>query len=455
MFPLLPTLTRPYRQALSTAALVVLTVFPTLYVAATAIRISRTGHVRAVESELGRALGLHVTLEAVAYPRPGEVIYRGIVLSQEEPRRQGLTEVARARVVRLRRGSGELTLATEGLTIRGESPKLFLEQVGAFVQRSSELAYERISLSAPTCDLDLGPGASAGSERLGFSLREVAGNFQADRGAPTVTFSYRLAAHGSSTRCELSLVRDRRNEPPRTTLAMKTMEGLPLPARVLDVFFDTSDWLGAEARVEGALTLRQAGGKEWEAEFQGDLLDVDLAALVGRRFPGQHLSGLARVALKSARWANRPGQGLGWVEAHGELTCGQGTIGLGLLRALGSEMKFRFSPRLARLDDRKPEIDFRALGFTFAMTPDGEIRIAGALSNEFAPDVVLVSATSPLAYAPEGAANVRGLIKTLFPVEGTADPGVLVPLTSQSRILLCLPVPPDLAAKSTSRIGGN
>ena len=111
-------------------------------------------------------------------------------------------------------------------------------------------------------------------------------------------------------------------------------------------------------------------------------------------------------------------------------------------------MKFRFAPRLARLDDRKPDVDFRALGFAFAMTPDGEIRIDGALGNEFAPDVVLASATSPLAYAPEGAANVRGLIKTLFPVGAASDPGVMVPLTAESRILLCLPVPPDLAAKS-------
>ena len=39
------------------------------------------------------------------------------------------------------------------------------------------------------------------------------------------------------------------------------------------------------------------------------------------------------------------------------------------------------------------------------------------------PDVVLVDQTSPLAYAPQGAANVRGLIKMLFPVdEATTGP---------------------------------
>ncbi len=106
--------------------------------------------------------------------------------------------------------------------------------------------------------------------------------------------SYRVAARGSSTRCELTLTRDRKTEPVRTTIVMRTMEGLPLPGRVLDTFFDSSDWLGPAAKVEGALTLRQGGAKDWEADFQGDLHDVDLAALVGRRFPNQRLSGLAQ-----------------------------------------------------------------------------------------------------------------------------------------------------------------
>jgi hypothetical protein len=444
MFPL----TRPMRQALATLALFVFTVLPSGYVALTAWKIHRPGHLRDVEVEIGRQLGLQVTLEGVAYPRPGEVVYREVVFRQEEPRRKGLTEVARARRVRLRRGDRELTLETEGLRLRGESPKLAMAQVGALLQRSASPAYERVNLSAPTCALDLGPGS------LQFDLREVAGTFQTDRTTPKVTVSYRVAAKGSNTRCELTLVRDRKTEPVRTTLTMKTMEGLPLPARVLDLFFDSADWLGTAACVEGTLTLRQTGAKDWEADFQGDLHDVDLAALVGRRFPSHHMSGLARVAIKAARWADRSGQGFGWVEAQGELTTGQGSIGLALLRALATEMKFRLSPKLAKLEPRQEGLDFRALGLTFAMTQDGELHFDGGLGNEFAPDVVMVGSTTPLAYAPQGAANVRGLIKTLFPVTAQ-DPGLMVPLTAESRVLLCLPVPPDLAAKPGQGIEGN
>jgi len=75
MFPsaLAFLLRRPYRQALATVGLVVLTVLPTVYIAGTAWQINRSGHLREVESEIGRPLGLHATLESVSYPRPGEV----------------------------------------------------------------------------------------------------------------------------------------------------------------------------------------------------------------------------------------------------------------------------------------------------------------------------------------------------------------------------------------------
>jgi hypothetical protein len=440
MFPL----ARPYRQVLATFILIVTAVLPTSYVVVTAWKISRPGHLRDVEVELSRQLGLQVSLEGIRYPCPGEVVYRGIVFRQEEPRRKGLTEIARARSVRLHRGDRELMVETDGLRLRGESPKLAMAQLGLLLQRPSDASFDRVNLSAPTCDLDFD------ADNLHFTLRDVAGMFQTDRVAPTVKASYRMVAKGSNTRCELTLTRDRKTEPVRTTLAIKTMDGLPLPCQVLDVFFDSADWLGQSARVEGALTLRQTGAKDWEADFQGDLHDVDLGTLVGRRFPSHRLSGLAHVAIKSARWGDRPGQGLGWVDADGEITTGHGSMGAGLLNALAAEMNFRVPDKAAKLGGRKEDVEFHAMGLTFEIRPDGEIRLGGALGNEFAPDVVLARQTSALAYAPRGAANVRGLIKTLVPTNAS-DP-VMVPLTRESRVLLCFPAPPQLVPK---RLEGN
>src|SRR5271166_3140153 len=132
MFPL----TRPVRQSLATGALLMFTVLPTALVSLYAWRINRPGHIRDVEIELGRQLGLQVTIEAVRYPRPGEVVYQGIVLRQEEPRGKGLTEIARSGLVRLVRSDRELTLHAENLKLSGESPKQALAQVGTLLQRS-------------------------------------------------------------------------------------------------------------------------------------------------------------------------------------------------------------------------------------------------------------------------------------------------------------------------------
>ena len=444
MFPL----TRPIRQKVATIALLVLTVVPTGVVATIAWRINQPGHVRDVEVELGRQLGLQVTLGAVRYPKPGELIYQGITLRQEEPRTKGLTEIARADQARLQRADRELILYLENPRLSADSPRLGLGQLTAVLQRSGQIPFDRIHVTAGSCQLDLG------HESLRLSLRDVAGEFVVDPLAPSVKLTYRIPGEGSGTRCELTVMRDRRTEQIETSVTLATVEGLPLPARVLNVFFDADDWLGSNAKVNGTLRLHQAGSRDWEAGFTGELLDVDLAKLVGRRFPRHRLTGRARIAIKDAKWGERPTQGRGWLEAKGELAAGQGSIGVDLIEALAREMKFRRSQRLMNLDVRKTDVDFRALGLSFAMESTGEIQVAGALGAEFAPDAVIAGATTSLLSAPQGTANVHGLIKTLFPVS-QASSGVMVPLTAESQLLLSLPVPAGAVTTTRQTVDGN
>jgi hypothetical protein len=287
----------------------------------------------------------------------------------------------------------------------------------------------------------------------------------ANPAAPTIRLAYRMSAASghrtgpvdrpvAGTHCELTLMRERRAEPVSTSLVFKTVEGLPLPARVLNPFFDVDAWLGANATVEGTLELRRSGSDDWEATFSGSLHDVELARLIGHRFPRHRLAGRARLSVATARWGQRPGQGPGWIEAKGELLAGPGTIGVSLLRSLAREMQFRLSSKLAHLDPRKTEVDFRALGLAFDMRGNGEIHLAVALGLEAPLDAVVAGVSSPLAYAPQGTAGVHGLIKTLFPV-ADASPGVLVPLTSESSILLALPVPPDGVSRGRRTAVGN
>lgn len=442
MFPL----SRPARQGLATAALAILTVLPTGVTAFHAWRINRPGHVRDVEITLGRQLGLQVTLEAVTYPQPGEILYRGIVLRQEEPRGKGLAEVARAKTLHLIPSGRELVVHAEELAIRGEGPEQGVNQLGGLLQRSGEVSYDRVALTAPTCRIELGPG-------LAFRASDLAATLTAEAAGPTLRASYRLVEPGSKTRCELTFARDRRTDPVQTTFALKTLEGRPLPARVLNVFFDATDWVGEATRVDGRVALRRSGEGAWEGEFSGELHDVDLAAMTARRFPGRRLAGKGTVSIEAAKWGDRAGQGAGWVQAQGKLVAGPGTADADLLSALTREMKFRPSARHNRLDPRRREVEFSTLGLGFEVRPDGEIRLSGALGHEHPPDAVLAVGTNALVHAPEGASSVHGLIKAL--VASDARPGVLVPLTPESRVLLCLPTPQDAAPRPSRTMGAN
>lgn len=429
------TINRPQRQAVATVALLLFTVLPTGYVAWTAWWINRPAHRQEIENELGRRLGVRVKVASVKHPKPGEDVLRHVVCRQEEPRGKAGRELAQADVVRIGRDGRDLTLTIDELKLAGDSPRQAMDQVSALLQRAGGDTVGRISLSARECVLALGSDS-----RLKYRFRDLIAISEAKAAAPTIRVSYRVPEEGFSTRCEATLVRDRRADPVRTTLTFKSMEGLPLPARVLEPFFDTAEWLGRSAHVEGSLSLSQEGGNDWEAQFQGTLHDVDLSALVGRRFPDHRLTGLARIKLSRAVWAQRPGgQGLGWVEVEGELTSGPGLVSSGLVQALKTEMKFRLP---ARLEGRRADLPFQNLGLTFQMMPDGELKLDGGLGSAYPPGAVIVDANhvAPLAYAPEGAANVRGLIRTLFPTSG-ADPAALVPDTAESRVLHYLPAP--------------
>jgi hypothetical protein len=432
------SLTRPRRQLLATLALLAFTVAPTGFVATTAWTVNRADYPREVESDLARRLGLFVQLDRVSYPRPGTVLYRGVVLRQEEPGRKDSrrAEVARAESLELRRDGDELTLQVDGLRLRGPSPKGALTQVVTLLQRiggSSE--FRRINLAAHSCEIDLGTSG------LSYSLRDLAGTLEVDSSRSTITAGYRIVRDDDAApRCELTLTRDRKADPTRTTLAFKTAEGEAVPANVLDPFFLATENLGESAKLDGELVLEQSGAGDWEASFKGNLLDVELASVVNQLAPEHRLSGRARVAIESARWGDRPGRGMGWIEAKGDLLAGKGTIGVSLLHALKTQMHFKVADRA---ESRRDALDFDRLGLSFHIDSSAEIRIGGGLGDEYLGDAILMQGqrSAPLVRAPDGVANVHGLARALG-TEALSRPDLLTPGTAESQFLQrSLPAP--------------
>jgi hypothetical protein len=424
-------LTRPHRQVFATLALLLFTVAPTVYIGHQVWRAGRPEHVREIETKLSNLVGLKVAIESVRHPRPGEDVLFGVSIRSEGDAK--LVALACADVARVHREGSDLTIETQGLRISTTAPGHLPTEAAALLAKLESASYGAISFAADGCELSLGT-------EMKYQLRALAGRVApAGDGSTTLSASYQVPSDGSPTRCELTLTRIHADGAPRIALAFRTMEGPPLPAKVLDPFFTASDWLGAAARVEGSLALRRAANSDWEANFEGNLYDVDLAALTDHQFPDHRLRGLARVKVDAAHWGELPGgkQGFGWIDSRGSLTAGQGSISSSLVLALAQNLKFR-APR--RPDSSASDLEFHNLGLKFALHRNGEIRFEGDLGPEFAPGAVLARGdrTAPLVMAPDGAASVIGLRKALVPV---ASSDQLVPARPESEFLRHLPLP--------------
>lgn len=440
------TLTRPHRQTAATLLLAAFLAAPTGYVVWWSWSLRRPEHVRAVERELGRELGLAVRIEGVRYPRPGAVEYRGLVLRDEggSDRKGSPAELLRADRVHLQRSGGQVTIRTDGLRLASGSPRLAMVRVTTLLQRAGTEPLSPIGLTARSCELEFGGG-------LRYSLRDLAGTLRPQSGGPTFTASYRVVSGAATSRCELALVRSRRGAAMTTALSFRTTEAAGVPARCLDPFFDSTELLGAQARFEGELTLEQVGAGDWGALVRGTFSDIDLAALFARLGLEHRLSGRARLTVDEARWGDRPEQGPGFIAARGQLLATSGgTIGLGLLQALQSNLHFRLSDRL---NPSRPEQEYASLGLGFALEPNGELRIEGALGADYAPGAVLVQAQrfAPLASAPDGTLTGTGLVQTLVP--GRTDrPEQFIPARFESLMIQrVLPAPPRVAGATGTR----
>ncbi len=204
---------------------------------------------------------------------------------------------------------------------------------------------------------------------------------------------------------------------------------------------------------KATVSLRQQGSRDWEAVVQGEFLDVNLARLVGRRFPRHRLTGRARLVIAHARWGQRAAQGDGWVEAKGELSASQGSIGVDLIDALARN---EISPLFSGVQSRCPQ-DGGRFPCPRAVVCDAIQRRdpdRGGAGAEFAPEAVIVGGTTALLSAPLGTASVHGLIKTLFPLS-QASSGFLVPHTAESQVLLSLPVPQGPTTSTKRTLDGN
>ena len=436
MFPL----PKPARSIVLTGLLALLTLVPTVCVLVFIARVKHPGHLREVETELGRELGLHVTLTGVKHVRPETDELTGLVLRREESSGgTRLVEIARADRLLTTREAGRIIIRAEGLVLRGEHPAELADSWLALTRRLA--ASGKVELLAPAARIDL--------RRDGEDISQTVEEFAAVAGSRGKAFelstSYRVGGSEIPSRCEIRLTQNAAETQPRTDLSIQTMEG-DLPISALASLIDAEKWFGSQARLRGEVKASWGPRTPETLEFQGEIRQVSLQQLLEQHFPGRRLRGTAQIQVEKAVWSDLPGtQGRGWSLVKGQIESGTGWIGRELLAALVDSLGFR----LARPDlPGSEDLTYQRLGLGFALNDQGELTLVGAAGGENSPDTVLASleAAEPIVLQPEGTASVRGLWKALLPW----DTDVLVPATSQSHVLRYLPMPQYLTQPQRS-----
>ena len=438
MFPL----PRPARSIAVTLLLAITTIVPTIGVFAYIWKVNQPGHLREVETALGRLLGLHVTVSAVRHPKPDTDEFTGVILRREQASGGSrLVELVRVDRLTLEREKDRLIVRADGLQLHGDNPGEIADE---WLALTRPLAKDgRLELIAPEVRIHF-QGADRATTMTVHDVAAVAEFKGADFDLST---SYR---HGSSveaggSRCELRLAQHGSGALPRTELSIQTMEG-DLPISVLAPLVDGEKWFGPNARMRGELRAIWGPRAPETLEFQGEIRAVSLQQLVEQHFPGRRLRGQARLQIESAVWSDLPGtQGRGWAQAQGQIEAGAGSIGPELLAGLVDELNFR---PIMPVSSNTEVVAFQTLGLGFALNADGELRLSGGLGNTQSEDVVITAGNpeSPLVRQPEGTASVRGLWKVLLPW----DDDVLVPATAESRVLRHLPLPQFLTQPQRS-----
>ena len=438
---------RLYRQVFATVFVAVCLILPTIGTVWWAWTLNRPGHVRDVEVRLSQMLGMQVGLEAVRYPRPGEMVLLHPVFRQEEPRGKVFREVARARYMVVRQEDGQVFVEASQMALQADHAESAMARLGSLLQKSpsGDKPAARLNFSVDTCTISLEESASGKPWQAKWE--QVAGWLENRPGQAVLQTSGWIGQAEKPSRCELKITRRRQGEEATSHLEIATMEGPPLDSALISPIFDTTGWFGEKSLLAGRLLLTQVEDAPWQAEFTGTIENIDLSRTVTGRFGPHRLSASGRAHIHKALWGSRPGQGSGWREIQGDLGAGPGVVSHGLLLSMGQQMKFRILPEWIRASKPGETIEFSSIGLQFHLSPDGTIKFSGACGPDFGRDVIATSIISQrpraIVAAPDSIVTVRGLIKTLFPVD-FAQAELLVPSTRESQALQrYLPMPAD------------
>jgi hypothetical protein len=322
------------RRTFCRVVFLALCVAPTVAVLAWAASSNSSGRITNAERELTTALELAVEIDDIADPRPGVVVYSGIVLSDADTGRivakvEGLQAVETSEGTSLIASHAEADAQSLDRLWRVVDRRL---RVGrATAERPLRMSIERLTLH----------GANSGDA---VTFLHVGGQLVHDDASSRAGLRFSLPESASSEPVQLVVRRAHDAGRPTSRLELRT-GGAPLPLAVLRNLFPALAHLGERADFSGQLWASRTGddGATWTGELAGRLRSVDLDALVTRQFPHK-LSGDADVALE--RFAFADGR---LTRMAGRLEAGPGVVGQSLIDAAVDALAMRAASHAGNL----------------------------------------------------------------------------------------------------------
>ncbi len=353
------------------------------------------GHVLGYVERLEGSLGLAVSIDDIEHPRPGVVRYHGVRLRDPETSEvvatihraeacyQDVKESPRPALV-LVADSAHVSPA------RFDSLPRLLHRVMA-----RRMTRDNIDLRLVIGEIKLQEGEGSAEEQIA-TLNAVQGSLQTGRDGAQSEFKFRLGSSSDRSKAtdavRIRIRRDRRTTPPSICLQIDS-RAAPIPCRLLSLSILECESLGPQSSFQGYLFAEQTA-HGWQGCIQDTRLDdIDLACLMGQRFP-ETLTGRANATIRQASFADGR-----LIEAAGSIAARGGTINRKFYDT--ACMEFCISPREGLQFNTEEALPYSELAFDFNFNRHG-LTIHGTIPNDLRPVTALtmVDTLGPLLGEP-------------------------------------------------------
>jgi hypothetical protein len=410
------------RRRINLLVFLFLCVVPTAAVTGWGVSRRLPGRVQAEARRLEQLLRLKVTLEAVEYPRPGMVRYRGLELA--DPGTSGRILSCRELEAGWQKPAGGAGQSAMYLALVARRPELDANQISLLWRLVDDVLSGRNRLET-TQVRAAAESLTLVSGDLSQSLTDIHGRIRTSAERGQCDLGFRLAELKTAEPIRVRIVRSGSTDPPVTGFETST-GGAAVPCSWVSKALPGFRAPGAGSTFTGRIWASWRPGG-WDGEVAGQFAQIDLERLAGDRTAHQ-ITGKAQCSFNTLRFhQGRISELSGWASA------GPGRISRSLVDALEEHLDLVKGLERSVSDLLLP---YEQLAMWFSLNQRG-LHLRGRCESQSS-GVILADEYGPILgeSGPEPV-PLAGLVRALVP------PGASqVPATRQAEWLMrWLPLP--------------